>query len=110
MTNTRSDAIKGYFTDKDELKVVELVYKEKCAHDCHLFRFQWSDADLVSGVSCGEHVKIYAEINGKSRRSSYTPISDPQIKGDFEFVIKVYVPTENSPMDGQFSRHIDSLK
>jgi len=93
-----------HFTGKGNLHEVELESRQQCTHDAFLYRFRWVDKALVSGVECGQHIRVHN--NGK--RSSYTPISDSSNKGWFEFVIKVY-PSLSGDSDGSFSRYLNTI-
>ena len=70
---------------------VNLKIKEKIvlSHDSYLYKFELPDG-LTFGCPLGAHVKFVADINGKSCKRSYTPVSDVLQQGTADFLIKIY--------------------
>lgn len=50
------------------------------------------------------------EKNGKDLMRKYTPVSDINMEGTVDFLIKIYRKTEEFPEGGKMSLHLESLK
>jgi hypothetical protein len=65
------------------------------------FRFALPEADMLLGLPIGSHISIAAkDAAGKPVMRPYTPVSDDNLKGFVEFVIKVGVHLKSA---AQFS-------
>jgi len=99
---------KALFNSKDENHHVELVKKESETHDVRHFRFRLPDKQHISGIRPGNHIRVTAEIDGKKLSRFYSPVSDPDERGFFDLVLKVYPISEEDSSLGRFSRYMDS--
>ncbi|RLM92847.1 hypothetical protein C2845_PM08G03910 [Panicum miliaceum] len=86
----------------------KLQEKAKVSHNSQLFRFSF-DPDTKLGLDVASclitRAPIGAEVEGRRKYviRPYTPISDPDSKGYFDLLIKVYP-------DGKMSQYFASLK
>jgi cytochrome-b5 reductase len=64
------------------------------------------------GLPTGQHVTLkYTEPDGTAVQRSYTPVSDDDMIGKVQLVIKVYKPKPPLfPEGGKLSQHLDQLK
>ncbi|GMF28740.1 unnamed protein product [Phytophthora lilii] len=92
---------------------IVLISREVVSHDARIFKFALPAKDLRLGLPVGNHVFLYAKINGKTVVRAYTPISSEsdEDRGFVSFLIKVYFPGENPvhPEGGLFSQYLDGL-
>lgn len=68
----------------------KLTKKIKISDDTYIFRFSFSDENMVLGLPIGKHVVFSATIDGELCERKYTPISQVTQKGYVDFVIKIY--------------------
>lgn len=97
------------FVDKDVKHEIELAEKKSETHDVRHFRFLLPRAEAISGIFPGKHVRITADVDGKTLSRFYSPISEPEAIGYFELVLKIYPVSEQDPSLGSFTRYLDSL-
>ncbi|EGZ10422.1 hypothetical protein PHYSODRAFT_337236 [Phytophthora sojae] len=91
---------------------IVLISREVVSHDARIFKFALPAKDLRLGLPVGNHVFLYAKINGKTVVRAYTPISsESDDRGFVSFLIKVYFAGENPvhPEGGLFSQYLDGL-
>lgn len=75
---------------------IVLISREVVSHDARIFKFALPAKDLRLGLPVGNHVFLYAKINGKTVVRAYTPISsESDDRGFVSFLIKVYFAGEN---------------
>eukprot|EP00644_Phytophthora_capsici_P005116 jgi/Phyca11/524943/estExt2_fgenesh1_pm.C_PHYCAscaffold_10159 len=90
-----------------------LISREVVSHDARIFTFALPAKDLRLGLPVGNHVFLYAKINGKTVVRAYTPISSEsdEDRGFVSFLIKVYFAGDNPvhPEGGLFSQYLDGL-
>ncbi|RLN62063.1 hypothetical protein BBJ29_008334 [Phytophthora kernoviae] len=90
-----------------------LISREVISHDTRIFKFALPAKDLRLGLPVGNHVFLYAKINGKTVVRAYTPISSEsdEDRGFVSFLIKIYFAGENPvhPEGGLFSQYLDGL-
>ncbi|RLN50921.1 hypothetical protein BBJ28_00023716 [Nothophytophthora sp. Chile5] len=90
-----------------------LISREVVSHDSRIFKFALPAKELRLGLPVGNHVFLYAKINGKTVVRAYTPISSEsdEDKGFVSFLIKVYFAGDNPvhPEGGLFSQYLDGL-
>ncbi|KAJ3413230.1 hypothetical protein HDV05_008290 [Chytridiales sp. JEL 0842] len=93
-----------------------LEHKQELTKDTRLLKFRLPFSDQTTGLLPGQHVLIRItqapQPNPSTQASSksvviraYTPITDPQTRGFFELLIRVYTPPA-----GRCSRALDALK
>ncbi|OAY31665.1 NADH-cytochrome b5 reductase-like protein [Manihot esculenta] len=80
----------------------------RVSHNTHLFRFSFDPSaklglDIASCILTRAPLELDAEGKTKYVIRPYTPISDPDAKGHFDLLIKVYP-------EGKMSQHFASLK
>ncbi|GJV88173.1 NADH-cytochrome b5 reductase-like protein [Tanacetum coccineum] len=86
----------------------KLQEKAKVSHNTHLYRFSF-DPNLRLGLDVASCLVTRAPLGedaeGKKKYvvRPYTPISDPDSKGYFDLMIKIYP-------EGKMSQHFDKLK
>ncbi|CAD5225492.1 unnamed protein product [Bursaphelenchus okinawaensis] len=88
---------------------LKLAAKAVVSHNVRRFRFALPTDQHVAGLEACQHVRLSAEINGRTVGRPYTPVSDDDLTGYVDLVIKVYGKTEKFPKGGEFSQHLDSL-
>ncbi|XP_047337758.1 NADH-cytochrome b5 reductase-like protein [Impatiens glandulifera] len=86
----------------------KLQERAKVSHNTHLFRFSFDPSaklglDIASCLLTRAPVGQDAEGKTKYAVRPYTPISDPELNGYFDLLIKVYP-------EGKMSQHFNSLK
>lgn len=92
---------------------IVLISREVVSHDTRIFKFALPAKELRLGLPVGNHVFLYAKINGKTVVRAYTPISSESDadRGFVSFLIKVYFAGDNPahPEGGLFSQYLDGL-
>ncbi|PWA68021.1 FAD/NAD(P)-binding oxidoreductase [Artemisia annua] len=92
----------------DKWKEFKLQEKAKVSHNTYLYRFSF-DPNLKLGLDVASCLVTRAPLGeddeGKKKYvvRPYTPISDPDSKGYFDLMIKIYP-------EGKMSQHFDKLK
>jgi cytochrome-b5 reductase len=76
--------------DENDCISLKLTKKIKISDDTSIFRFSFSDENMVLGLPIGKHVVFSATIDGELCERKYTPISPVTQRGYVDFVIKVY--------------------
>lgn len=60
------------------------------SHNVRRFRFALPEKNMILGLPIGSHISISAQDTaGKAVMRPYTPVTDDNLKGAVEFVIKV---------------------
>jgi cytochrome-b5 reductase len=67
-----------------------LTQKEHISADTMLFRFALPDKDQPLGLPTGSHITVR---QSDTVVRSYTPVTNSQVKGYFDIVVKIYPPT-----------------
>lgn len=97
----------------DPKKKIPFALSEKIelTHNTRLFRFALQSPTQELGLPVGQHMFIYANINGTPCMRAYTPTSSDDDVGHFDLVVKVYKANENPrfPEGGKMSQYLDSL-
>lgn len=92
------------FLEPAEFKPVPLASKTFITHNTLRLRFTLPEATPRVGLPIGQHISFSAKgADGKDIIRSYTPVSDDDLLGAVEFVIKIY-PT------GKMSQVLNSLE
>lgn len=90
-----------------------LIAKEIVSHDARIFRFALPAKHMRLGLPIGNHVMLFATVNGKTVVRSYTPISSnsDEDAGFVSFLIKIYFAGENPahPEGGKLSQYLENL-
>eukprot|EP00243_Klebsormidium_subtile_P004238 TRINITY_DN18069_c0_g1_i1.p1 TRINITY_DN18069_c0_g1~~TRINITY_DN18069_c0_g1_i1.p1 ORF type:complete len:353 (-),score=92.03 TRINITY_DN18069_c0_g1_i1:246-1304(-) len=101
------DAAEKVALNGKDFQSFKLKERRQISPDTKLYRFELPE-DTKIGLSIASCLITRAQLKGEDGKEKtvirpYTPTSDPDVKGYFDLVVKVY-PT------GNMSRHIDSLK
>lgn len=90
---------------------VPLIGKRQISPDTYSFRFSLPSPDHVLGLPVGQHIVIYATVNGEPVTRKYTPVTSDEDKGYFDLVIKVYKSGVNPrfPDGGKMTQVIDDM-
>jgi cytochrome-b5 reductase len=77
--------------DATEFKALALSSKEWLNHNTLKLRFNLPNPKQRLGLPIGQHISFRAkDSDGKDVYRSYTPVSDDDLLGAVEFVIKIY--------------------
>lgn len=89
----------------------KLVEKENVSHNVRRYRFGLQSDKHRFGLPVGQHVFLYAKVNGELVVRPYSPISSNHDLGFFELVIKVYWANQvpEFPDGGKMSQHLETL-
>ncbi len=92
------------FLEPTEYKPLPLTVKEFITHNTVRLRFELPDPQQRLGLPIGQHISFSAKgPDGKDVIRSYTPVSDDDLLGAVEFVVKIY-PT------GKMSQVLNALQ
>lgn len=83
-------------------KGFKLISKTPLNNNTAIYRLVLSHPEEVLGLKIGQHVSVSATINGKELVRSYTPISNDNLKGHVDLLIKTYP-------NGNVSKHVSEL-
>ncbi|KAI6218541.1 Cytochrome-b5 reductase [Aphelenchoides fujianensis] len=112
MTVEKMNGTLATFTSADVVVRLRLIEKWSISPNTRIFRFALPSAEHTSGLGPGDHVKISAEINGKTVSRKYTHTSDDYQRGFIDFLVKIYGPNEHPeyPEGGLLTPWLDSLQ
>lgn len=85
----------------NEFKKFPLIEKIRVSHNSCIYRFGLPKSTDRLGLPIGQHISIGATIDGKEIVRSYTPITNDEVTGYFDLLIKTYE-------QGNISRHVES--
>jgi cytochrome-b5 reductase len=99
------------FLPWEDFVPVPLLKKEVLSHDTARFTLGLPH-NTVLGLPTGQHVSLkFNDADGSAIQRSYTPVSDDDLVGAVQLVIKIYKPDPPKfPIGGKLSQHLDSLK
>eukprot|EP00210_Caulerpa_lentillifera_P005019 g4793.t1 len=82
------------------------------SHNVRLFRFALQSPEHRLGLPVGQHMFMYATINGAPCMRAYTPTSSDDEIGHFDLVVKIYRANEHPkfPDGGKMSQFMDAMK
>lgn len=107
--HTKCDAAEKIALNPKDFVKFKLKEKQYVSHNTSLYRFEF-DPEATLGLSVASCLISRAPIGEKGEDGKpkfvirpYTPISQPDVKGHFDLVVKVYP-------QGKMSKHFDSLK
>uniref|UniRef100_A0A7S1DR16 NADH-cytochrome b5 reductase n=2 Tax=Hemiselmis andersenii TaxID=464988 RepID=A0A7S1DR16_HEMAN len=83
--------------------------KTDVSADTRRFRFALPSKRTKLGLPVGNHMQVFAEVDGETVLRSYTPVSGVDERGYFDMVIKIYGKCDKFPAGGKMSQHLDSL-
>ncbi|XP_051821302.1 NADH-cytochrome b5 reductase 2 [Antechinus flavipes] len=89
-----------------------LIEKQEINHDTKIFRFGLPTSEHVLGLPIGQHVYLSAKVDGNLVIRAYTPVSNDEIKGYVDLVVKVYYKNVHPkfPEGGKMSQYLDNMK
>ncbi|KAF3937366.1 hypothetical protein ABW19_dt0204907 [Dactylella cylindrospora] len=87
-----------------------LVEKRIVSWDTRIFTFNLQHEQQTLGLPIGQHlmIKLKDEKAQESIIRSYTPISEGDVQGKLELLVKVYFPSKNQP-GGKMTMALDAL-
>lgn len=92
------------FLDPTEFKPAILREKTIVNHNTRRFRFSLDYKKQRLGLPIGQHITFrFTDSNGKDVFRPYTPVSDDDLVGFVDFVVKVYP-------QGVMGKHLDALE
>ncbi|KAF9582394.1 hypothetical protein BGW38_000262 [Lunasporangiospora selenospora] len=99
------------FIDPKKWQDIALVEKIHLTHNTRLFRFAFGHPDQLLGLPLGHHLMLRVKTNGSLYARAYTPTSQPDQRGHFDLVIKVYFKDSDPrfPTGGIVSQYLDSM-
>ncbi|KAI0086010.1 hypothetical protein BDY19DRAFT_895569 [Irpex rosettiformis] len=102
------------FLDSKTWETVSLISIKRVNHDSLIYRFVFppgAEKQLL-GLPVGQHVfvRLRRKDTGEVIQRAYTPVSWRHVKGEIEFLIKLYLPCAQWPVGGKMSMGFDSLQ
>lgn len=98
------------FFDEDTKIPLTLIQKTQVSPDSFVFRFQLPSSEHVPGLLPHYHVRLHAVVDGEKISRKMTPITDDDIKGYMDLLIKIYYKTLEYPDGGKFTQWMDQVK
>ena len=88
----------------------QLHSKKIISWDTRIFTYKLQHDNQTLGLPVGQHLmmRLRDPLSGETIIRSYTPISDPTLKGYMDVLVKVYFDTEHAK-GGQMTKTMDSL-
>lgn len=89
-----------------------LIEKIELSQNVRLFRFGLQTPQTKLGLPVGQHMFLYADIEGEPCMRAYTPTSSDDDLGHFDLVVKVYRANEHPkfPEGGKMSQFLDRME
>ncbi|KAJ5937970.1 Eukaryotic molybdopterin oxidoreductase [Penicillium verhagenii] len=89
---------------------MKLAEVKNVSWDTKVFVFDLEHDEQSLGLPIGQHlmIKVPDPTNKEAIIRSYTPISDTNVKGKMELLVKIYFPTGNIP-GGKMTMALDAL-
>ena len=89
----------------DEYQMYPLLKREQQTHDTFVFTFGLQTNDTKIGLNVGQHlmIKFKDKSSGDDVLRPYTPISDVDMLGKFELLVKIYE-------HGKMTQYLNALK
>ena len=78
--------------DEDDCFCLKVIGKRAINHNTYSFVLGFPNKDWIAGMWPGAYCLFHAQIDGKWVTRKYSPISQVNNKGSFEFLIKIYRP------------------
>jgi nitrate reductase (NAD(P)H) len=87
-----------------------LTEKKKISWDTRIFVFDLEHDKQTLGLPIGQHlmIKVQDPTNNEAVIRSYTPMSDTNLKGKMELLVKIYFPSDSIP-GGKMTMALDKL-
>ncbi|KAJ5135396.1 Eukaryotic molybdopterin oxidoreductase [Penicillium bovifimosum] len=109
-STTISDESREIFLQSRAWTKATLTEKKDVSWDTRLFVFDLEHTKQTLGLPIGQHlmIKVQDPSHNKAVIRSYTPISDTNLKGKMELLVKVYFPTATT-LGGEMTMGLDKL-
>ena len=95
------------------IALITLSSKTQLIQDVYSFRFIFPDSNMTSGVTLGQHVRLWVhdpKYPKKLTKRRYFPMSMVYQRGYIDFSIRIYRPNNDFPNGGYESQLLDKLK
>ncbi|CAG8943566.1 unnamed protein product [Penicillium salamii] len=105
-----SDEPREVFLQSREWTKATLTEKKNVSWDTRIFVFDLEHEKQTLGLPIGQHlmIKVQDPINGEAVIRSYTPMSDTNLIGKMELLVKIYFPSDSIP-GGKMTLALDKL-
>ncbi|KIP04507.1 hypothetical protein PHLGIDRAFT_75866 [Phlebiopsis gigantea 11061_1 CR5-6] len=102
----------GSFLDPKTWKAVALTSVGRVNHDSLIYRFALTSSDAPLGLPVGQHVfvRLRKKDTGEVVQRAYTPVSPESVKGSIDFLIKLYLPSNEYPSGGKMTTAFHQLE
>lgn len=110
-TAVTSDEPRPHFLQSRAWTKMTLIEKNDVSWDTRIFVFQLQHEKQVLGLPIGQHLMIKVQDPENKKEAiirSYTPISETNMEGRMELLVKIYFPTPNVP-GGKMTMALDML-
>jgi nitrate reductase (NAD(P)H) len=107
---TGSDEKRAVFLESRAWAKATLIEKKDVSWDTRLFVFDLEHEKQTLGLPIGQHlmIKVQDPSNNEAVIRSYTPMSDTNLTGKMELLVKIYFPTGSIP-GGKMTMALDKL-
>lgn len=109
-TASTSDEPRPKFLQSRVWSKLKLTEKKNVSWDTRIFVFDLENEKQTLGLPIGQHLMI--KVNDPDSKEaiirSYTPISDTNMQGKMELLVKIYFPTDTVP-GGKMTMALDKL-
>lgn len=109
-TASTSDGPRPKFLQSRVWSKLKLTEKKNVSWDTRIFVFDLEHEKQTLGLPIGQHLMI--KVNDPDSKEaiirSYTPISDTNMQGKMELLVKIYFPTDTVP-GGKMTMALDKL-
>ncbi|KAJ5351440.1 nitrate reductase (NADPH) niaD or niiA-Penicillium chrysogenum [Penicillium brevicompactum] len=108
--SSNSSEPREVFLQSREWTKATLTEKKNVSWDTRLFIFDLEHEKQTLGLPIGQHlmIKVQDPIGNEAVIRSYTPMSDTNLIGKMELLVKIYFPTETIP-GGKMTLALDKL-
>ncbi|KOS45421.1 hypothetical protein ACN38_g3660 [Penicillium nordicum] len=105
-----SDEPREVFLQSRAWTKATLTEKREVSWDTRIFVFDLEHKEQTLGLPIGQHlmIKVQDPSNNEAVIRSYTPMSDTNLIGKMELLVKVYFPTDSIP-GGKMTMALDKL-
>lgn len=109
-TEAVSDEPRPKFLQSRAWSKLKLSEVKKVSWDTRIFVFDLEHQTQTLGLPIGQHliIKVNDPVTKEAIIRSYTPISDTNMEGKMELLVKIYFPTDTVP-GGKMTMALDKL-
>ena len=109
-SSSGSDEPREVFLQSREWTKATLTEKKNVSWDTRLFIFDLEHEKQTLGLPIGQHlmIKVQDPIGNEAVIRSYTPMSDTNLIGKMELLVKIYFPSETIP-GGKMTLALDKV-